>query len=844
MADQSTIVEIPLTSATRAVAIPFDYLTRSAVVLTVHQTEDVTFEKVLKLTDDYRFTGTSQVTLNGDYSSFGNRLEVKRHTPATGLVNFRDGSVLTANSLNIAQLQAVHIAEEGRFEITTEIRQATADAQRFAQNSAASAADSLTYRNATQRIWDGILDSIESAGDAGTLGYLATPVGLSAIGAFISFDSLRLTRPQHEGQRVKLESYVEGKFLGGGEFVGHLTAATDNGGTIAAGSGFHWKRTLDNSDLNVTHFGAVMDGVTDDMLAVRRMHNWSVTIDATFGPGVRIPAGSIALSSTDLGNSEIPSFKIKGPDVEFGVAPMVRVIPVSKTTLTPMFRFKARRTEITGLALIGTGSVQPWFINTVTRGSYVRITSIVCRGTGGRAFQFIDTIDCKIDQIYSYSCTAGIVWVTWSNENPGVWDHPTAIELTNANFSSQTGEFAFSAIRCGQSIMHNVWFTACQRGFDISQGGWTMNTVIAEGPPASSGGGTNYAGQAKLVEISMRIAQGATLGREDTDTGWDASMDAGPINNGSKPSWVTNAMDQGRLVLDTPIVAQSNGFSRGYDLPLATQRFLNSTGNEKWIYIGKVVNNNTQGATFEIDLQGANGYDSIGTPTHPGTTGFGGGRALIRGQLKQAVESTSSLQLSWHGEGACPIKEVRYVHSWQNFDVYVRVGAFTRVMSMQLRGDGVGRDRSGSPFYFRKGSNDAIDIATIANTRVAAKIWAINGGAAGTGVTNTGLGMNLDTGQILLASPEVGTNAALFLNVRNNYQQRYVPIQDSNESIRAPRYTLSTLPKATDNAFGIILVDGAVGGNGVTTWRPAFSNGLFWFTFDGANNLGAGSSST
>lgn len=843
MADQSTIVEIPLTSSTRAVIIPFDYLTRSAVVLTIKQTQDVTFEKVLKLTDDYRFTGLTEVTLVGDYSGFGDRLEIKRHTPATRLVDFRDGSVLTANSLNISQLQAIHIAEEGRFEITTEIREATADAQRFAKESAASAADSKTYRDSTQRIWDGILDSIEAAGDKGTLGYLATPAGFSAIGAYISFDALRLAKPQYEGQRVKLESYVAGKYLGGGEFVGHLTTATDNGGTIAAGPTHHWKRTMDNSELNVTHFGAVMDGVTDDMEALKKMHAWSRSIDFTFGPGIHIPAGVIALSSWDLGDTEIPAFKIKGPEVEFGVVPELKVVPVVLTSLTPMFRFKARRMEISGMAMYGSGSKQPWFVNTVTRGSYVRIKSIVGRQNAGRMFQMIDTIDCKIDQIYTYSCTAGIVWVTWSNENPGVWDHPTAIELSNANFTSQKGEFAFSAIRCGQSIMRNVWYTACERGFDVSQGGWTFEGVIAEGPETSAGGGLSYAGRAKLTEIACRFAQGHVIGREPDDSGYDPSMDDGPINNGKMPSWVTNAMDQGRTQINTAGLIQNNGFSKGFELPLPTMRFLNSTGNEQWVHIGRVVCNNTLGATFELELQGANGYDNIGSSTnHPGSTGFGGGRALIRGQLKYPQESTTAIQLTWHGEGACPIKEVRYVHSWQNFDIYVRQGAFNRVTAAFLRGDGVGRDRSGSPFYFRTGDG-VIDINTVANTKNAHAVWSVNNGTAGASGGN-GFGIDLDSGQMIMATPEVGQAAALFLSIKNKYVDRFIPVQDTIDSIRLPRYTKATIPRATANPFGIILVTDAGAGSGAPTqYRLAFSTGENWFDIGTNANLGPGTGS-
>lgn len=667
--------------------------------------------------------------------------------------------------------------------------------------------------------------------------------GYSTIGRARSIAELKTIAPQYDRCTVSVMSYVAGGLHGGGlfEYLASDTTSAEDGGLMFVGlNGARWRRVIELDELHVGHFGAVLDGVTDDAAAMLRMHNWSHSTYSTNGPGIVIPPGKIAWSKIDLGTAEIPSFKLKGPEVEFGVAPKLQVyqVAIDGDTTTPMVQYKARRTEITGMKLY-TGT-RPWFVNTVTRGAYVRIKSIVCQNTNKRVFQFIDTIDCKIDQIYSYGCKSGIVWVTWSNENPGVWDHPTAIELTNANFSSQKGEFAFSAIRCGQSIMRNVWFTACERGFDVSQGGWVFDTVIAEGP---STGGTNFAGEAKIVEISTRFAQGATVGREVTDTGWTAEMDMGgdTNNGGKKPSWVTNSMDQGRLQLNTAGVVQRNGMEYGYQLPLPDMRFLNNTGNEKWIKVGQVICNNTLGATFELELQGANGYDNIGSSTnHPGSTGFGGGRALIRGQLKYPQASTTAIQLSWHGEGACPIKEVRYVHSWQNFEIYVRVGAFTRVIGAFLRGDGVGRNASGSPFYFKFGSDDAVDISTVAAT-VARKVWSINGGTAGTGQLNTGLGMDLDSGQLLLAHPEVGNAATMFLNVKNNYSDRYIPIQDQMQSIRIPRYTLATMPKATDNPYGTILVSDAVSGNGVTTWRQCFSNGSFWFTADGATNLGAGS---
>lgn len=74
-------------------------------------------DRVLILTDEYRFTSPNQITLSrlwgpGDGYSL---IELRRVTSATDrLVNFSDGSILRAYDLNTSQIQSLHIAEEGR----------------------------------------------------------------------------------------------------------------------------------------------------------------------------------------------------------------------------------------------------------------------------------------------------------------------------------------------------------------------------------------------------------------------------------------------------------------------------------------------------------------------------------------------------------------------------------------------------------------------------------------------------------------------------------------------------------------------------------------------------------
>lgn len=79
--------------------------------------DDTTPKKTLVLTDEYRFTSPTQITLNSLWGPGNgyNLIEIRRVTSATDrLVNFSDGSILRAYDLNTSQIQAIHIAEEGR----------------------------------------------------------------------------------------------------------------------------------------------------------------------------------------------------------------------------------------------------------------------------------------------------------------------------------------------------------------------------------------------------------------------------------------------------------------------------------------------------------------------------------------------------------------------------------------------------------------------------------------------------------------------------------------------------------------------------------------------------------
>lgn len=92
--------------------VNFEYLARRFVIITLVGAT----RQELTLNVDYRFTSKMEITTTvpqnpGEFT----QLEVRRRTSATDrLVNFTDGSILRSQDLNISQIQAIHIAEEGR----------------------------------------------------------------------------------------------------------------------------------------------------------------------------------------------------------------------------------------------------------------------------------------------------------------------------------------------------------------------------------------------------------------------------------------------------------------------------------------------------------------------------------------------------------------------------------------------------------------------------------------------------------------------------------------------------------------------------------------------------------
>lgn len=108
-----TILTYQLDGSNRDFNIPFEYLARKFVVVTLIGVD----RKVLTINTDYRFATRTTISLTKAWGPADGytTIELRRVTSTTDrLVDFTDGSILRAYDLNVAQIQTIHVAEEAR----------------------------------------------------------------------------------------------------------------------------------------------------------------------------------------------------------------------------------------------------------------------------------------------------------------------------------------------------------------------------------------------------------------------------------------------------------------------------------------------------------------------------------------------------------------------------------------------------------------------------------------------------------------------------------------------------------------------------------------------------------
>ncbi|MCW6031394.1 hypothetical protein [Pantoea sp. JK] len=586
---------------------------------------------------------------------------------------------------------------------------------------------------------------------------------------------LKATEPTTGGELATVLEYKRGTKAGGGVFVYDATdtSSPDDGGLVIVTAGKkRWKRViLDYNSVTVLDFGAVPDGKTDCIEAVKRMYTWSQRVLPS--AGIRFTAGVFSMSMFDISDKEINRFKVTGAAVNFGYFPTTTLVFNWETKPRGLhfFKVQARYAEISGIVVKGMSSDSGgdggtafnnvgFYTNTIIGGQFLRVSSMEFRYLGGRALDLIDTLDCKIDQFYSRGCQDSIVYARWSGRVEGAWDHSTAIELSNFNLQGGTKKPVLDLPRCTQSFIRNGWIEHSEFAGDLTNGQWVIEGLAIEST-------TN---PLKLGYCRATIIQKSI---HNQSAGFDFST------AGIEPWTLIGEGDRGVLEFsDWGIIAQG---SLNYDYISSQHHMDNRTDKNKWFYIGEF---NFSDATSQIHVRivGTAQYNSQSQTQKGYSASTPEGATNIYLQARDGANTIGS----WYGEGSSPVVKVHISGNGARTKLYVKIAAYTGFATALVTTNSKDRYKAGLCFIFRKSFTacSAEESATLDAAPIVAfeQHWIGN--------KDVGFGYNnnkelLLQGTLVLGKPEeyeAGKwRTRRYLKVRVNGEEWSIPLNSATE---------------------------------------------------------------
>ena len=576
-----------------------------------------------------------------------------------------------------------------------------------------------------------------------------------------SFAELRTTVPGKNGDYAYLRRYnADSNFRGGGDFTGFIgtTTAVDDGGTIAVGNGFYWKRVInDPGELNVYHFGAKGDGYANDTEAVKRMLTWTQTYTGNIRDlPIRFPGGKFLVSPIDISDTENAFFGLQGDDVELGSLP--RTTLISDKSANTVFKVKARRTSIRGIAWNGQASadittnkgtitaamcsnVQPFFENTCIEGTTVNIYCFRAQNNGGTVIKVLDTLDSKFDQIYTLYTYARVFDVGWSNSPNGKWDHSTAIEMCNCNFQTGYGDATLYMPRMTQGIMRNVWIEHTRNPGDLSDGGWTIDTLNLE--DCANPFNLN---NARVIMRQINLQSGAKITNDLAGTRWLSTFEYGYRREENHGTFLTGSMRA--------------GYYSGY-------KVTNNTDTDNWYRLGQLYfpSANQQ---WVMELIGkADATQPTGTAGSPVNVA-GTGKTWINLQRLETVWADACHM------GQPAVLDIRYNRVGTTYAVvWVKLRANSGDTMMNLKCTGPTRFDSGSCSLFQQDFSVVTDTTKMGTLKPAAR-FGLHNGLAGIGANEKGV-LTVATAA---GTPTNKTTPTGFVLVNINGVDRKLPYYD------------------------------------------------------------------
>ncbi|PPC72810.1 amylovoran biosynthesis protein AmsF [Pantoea sp. ICBG 985] len=576
-----------------------------------------------------------------------------------------------------------------------------------------------------------------------------------------SFAELRTTVPAKNGDLAFLRRYnADSTFRGGGDFTGFIgtTTAADDGGTLAVGNGFYWKRVInDPADVNVYHFGAKGDGYANDTDAFNRMLAWTQGYSGNIRDlPVRFPGGKFLINPIDISATEIAFFGLQGDDVELGSLPRTTII--SDKSANTVFKVKARRTAIKGITWHGQASadvttnkgtitaemctnVQPFFENTCIEGTTLNIYCFRAQNSGGTVIKALDTLDSKFDQIYSLWTYGRVFDIGWSNSPNGKWDHSTAIEVCNCNFQTGYGDATLYMPRVTQGIMRNVWIEHTRNPGDLSDGAWSIDTLNIEdcGTPFNLN-------NARVIMRQIGLQSGAKISNDMAGTRWLSTFDYGYRREEHHGTLITGS------------------FRAGY---YSGHKVTNNTDTDNWYRLGQLFFP-TANQQWVMELIGkADATQPTGTAASPVNLA-GTGKTWINLQRLETVWADACHM------GQPAVLDIRYSRVGTTYAVvWVKLRANSGDTLINLKTTGPTRFEAGSCSLFQPDFSVVTDTTKMGTLKPAAR-FGLHNGVAGIGANEKGV-LTVATAA---GTPTNKTTPTGFVLVNINGVDRKLPYYD------------------------------------------------------------------
>lgn len=637
-----------------------------------------------------------------------------------------------------------------------------------------------------------------------------------------SFDTLRLTAPRFEGERVMLKEYYTSAAIpaiGGGWFTGHLTKQADDGGYIASnGTNYHWRRELPLNKLTIEHFGGIADGVTDCSPAVKKMYEFLMSSFAkkftnSQSPtlAIRFPAGLIYMSPLDLRKygSVVPAdatdaalypsgyyaashIKFSGPETKYGKQIATTIISDKSDNAviqlnhrfwsmhgitwngqqtTKQNRYNSTSNTTGTNMLVGAtqgvfndtaSNKQPFLVNECPSGCFAQVSCFAAYDTGGATFYFNDSLDSSFDQIYSYRTAAPVIKVGWSDPNNlyvGKWDHSTAIRISNCNFQYPMAP-ALWIPRHAQGIMENVWFEHGNVPMDINNGQWNISMVSIEDCTKNA---ICWARRFIIDTFSGPTGNNLDYTTKPTDADWP-SYTTNP--DGSEVTQWLSTYELGSCRREAYITALDHPFrAKWYSGAL---RGTNNNATNLWVNIGSF-QTQSPGGQWEIEIISRTGFASSGSAPLSLIADRNPGKTILN--IQRGSGSVPVCNMYHFGQTG--VLAAQYQPQWGNDTipaVWINFAPYCGEYIINVKGTGVTRLEAGQCCVFTPNGASQIDNP---NQYGIENRMSLHNGKAGVGAQGSTVAFqSLRSGNdgVLTDSP------VIFMRVNLNGQELALPV--------------------------------------------------------------------